>query len=93
MKHGGRPCEGARRASRVAAGGRPDEAHIDPGAIPGPPGRRLHSAEQGILRVWAVMVGPVPWIAGFCQECLTGQRSPFPFTAAVPVTWRSGCRR
>ena len=54
---------------------------------------RLGEADQGILRVWAVMVGPVPWIAGFCQECLTGQRSPFPFTAAVPVTWRSGCRR
>src|SRR5271169_901576 len=48
---------------------------------------RLGEADQGILRVWAVMVGPVPWIAGFCQECLTGQRSPFPFTAAVPVTW------
>src|SRR5690242_5237830 len=54
---------------------------------------RLGEADQGILRVWAVMMGPVAWIAGFCQECLTGQRSSFPFTAAVPVTWRSGCRR
>ena len=25
---------------------------------------RLGEADQGILRVWAVMVGPVPWIAG-----------------------------
>src|SRR5579859_2857558 len=36
---------------------------------------RLGEADQGILRVWAVMVGPVPWIAGFCQECLTGQKT------------------
>jgi hypothetical protein len=29
---------------------------------------RLGEADQGILRVWAVMVGPVSWIAGFARN-------------------------
>jgi hypothetical protein len=29
---------------------------------------RLGEADQGVLRVWAVMVGPVPWIAGFARN-------------------------
>jgi hypothetical protein len=47
--------ENARRAAVLASAGVDD----DP---------RLGEADQGILRVWAVMVGPVPWIAGFARN-------------------------